>query len=325
MCYKDEVQRRNAEKLQRKFDKDNTPRFIQKYFINIESKAGAINYYIAIKDLLVWLMENKTINRNSIAEITPDDFYNVESEDVTLYLRSKEQGGMSPTTLETRKNIFSSFWKYLKRSNKCPVKQNIIESVTYKGISSNNNLVKKLPSEEQLRAMEEKIAKKPDEFVRIRNLIILRVLKGSGIREAELAGLDISDIFLDEEMPYIKIIGKGKYREIEARQVFLTGDATEAIKEWLEYRNGLENIVSENALFLNKNGKRLTEDNIKAIFKNYGNGVTPHMIRHWFATVMASTGNLAFATQQLGHSRMETTVNNYANGSYGMKDVLANM
>ena len=105
MCYKDEVQRKNTEKLQRKFEQDNTPGFIQKYFINIESKAGAINYYIAIKDLLVWLMENKTINRNNIAEITPDDFYNVESEDVTMYLKQKEQSGMSPTTLETRKNV----------------------------------------------------------------------------------------------------------------------------------------------------------------------------------------------------------------------------
>ena len=45
MCYKDEVQRKNTEKLQRKFEQDNTPGFIQKYFINIESKAGAINYY----------------------------------------------------------------------------------------------------------------------------------------------------------------------------------------------------------------------------------------------------------------------------------------
>ena len=325
MCYKDEVQRRNTEKLQRKFDEDNTPGFIQKYFINIESKAGAINYYIAIKDLLVWLMENKTINRNNIAEITPDDFYNVESEDVTMYLKQKEQSGMSPTTLETRKNIFSSFWKYLARTKVCPVKENIIADVSYKGISSSNNLIKKLPSETQLKNMEEKILRKNDEFVRVRNLIILRVLKGTGLRESELAGLNISDLYLDEEMPYIKIIGKGTYREIEARMVYLTGDAASAIKEWLEYRNGLENIVDESAVFVNKNGNRLSEYNIQSIFKTYGMGLTPHMIRHWFATVMANTGNLAFAQQQLGHSSLNTTVNNYANGAYGMKDVLANM
>lgn len=168
-------------------------------------------------------MKNKTINRNSIAEITPDDFYNVESEDVTMYLKQKEQSGISPTTLETRKNMFSSFWKYLARTKVCPVKENIIADVSYKGISYNNNLIKKLPSETQLKNMEEKIMKKNDEFVRLRNLIILRVLKGTGLRESELAGLNIDDLYLDEDIPYIKVISKGKYREQEARMVYLTG------------------------------------------------------------------------------------------------------
>lgn len=317
--------KKNELKLQKRFDDENIPLFIQRYFINIASKVGAINYWIAIRDLLLWLMEKKIINKDKLSDIVQNDFFDVESEDVTLYLRSKEQVGMSPTTLETRKNIFSSFWKYLKRSNKCPVKQNIIEYVAYKGISSNNNLVKKLPSEDQLRAMEEKIIKKPDGFIRKRNLVIFRVLKGSGIREGELAGLDISDVFLNEDMPYIKIIGKGKYREIEARQVFLTGDVTDAIVEWIEYRKVLDNIFDENALFLNKNGKRLTEDNIKAIFKNYGNGVTCHQLRHYYATIIAHKVGLAFAQQQLGHTSLDTTINNYANGSYGMKDVLLKM
>lgn len=325
MCYKDEVQRENAEKLQKRFEKDNIPGFIQTYFINIKSKKGAVNYYIAIKDLLLWLMDKKIINKTSLGDITPEDFYEVESEDVTLYLESKEQSGMSPTTLETRKNIFSSFWKYLKRTKKCPVKENIIADVSYKGISSNNNLIAKFPSETQLKNMEEKIKKKKDEFVRIRNLIILRVLKGTGLRESELAGLNINKLYLNEEIPYIKVIRKGTYREIEEKDVYLTGDAVSAIKEWLEYRSGLKNIVEMDAVFVNKNGNRLSEYNIQSIFKTYGDGITPHMIRHWYATVMANTGNLAFAQQQLGHSSVNTTVNNYANGIYGMKNILANM
>ena len=76
---------------------------------------------------------------------------------------------------------------------------------------------------------------------------------------------------------------------------------------------------------MNKNGKRLTQANIKSLFKTYGNGVTPHMIRHWYATTMANTGNIAFAQQQLGHTSQNITINNYANGAYGMKDVLGNM
>lgn len=107
--------------------------------------------------------------------------------------------------------------------------------------------------------------------------------------------------------------------------VYLTGDATKALKEWLTYRNTLENITNIDAVFINKNGNRLNEYNIQSIFRNYGDGITPHMIRHWFATVMTKTGNLAFAQQQLGHTSVDTTVNNYANGAYGMKDILANM
>lgn len=325
MCYKDEVQKENADKLQKRFKKDNTPGFIQIYFINIKSKKGAINYYIAIKDLLLWLMDKKIIDKTSLKDITPEDFYEVESEDVTLYLESKEQSGMSPTTLETRKNIFSSFWKYLKRTKKCPVKENIIADVSYKGISSNNNLIAKFPSEVQLKNMEEKIKKKKDDFVRIRNLMILRVLKGTGLRESELAGLNIDKLYLNEEIPYIKVIRKGAYREIEEKEVYLTGDAVSAIKEWLEYRNDLKNIIDMDAVFVNKNGNRLNEYNIQSIFRTYGDGMSPHMIRHWYATIMANTGNLAFAQQQLGHSSVDTTVNNYANGIYGMKDMLANM
>lgn len=325
MCYKDEVQKENADKLQKRFEKDNIPGFIQTYFINIKSKKGAINYYIAIKDLLLWLMDKKIINKTLLGDITSEDFYNVESEDVTLYLESKEQSGMSPTTLETRKNIFRSFWKYLKRTKKCPVKENIIADVSYKGISSNNNLIVKFPSETQLMNMEEKIKKKKDEFVRIRNLIILRVLKGTGLRESELAGLNINKLYLNEEIPYIKVIRKGAYREKEEKDVYLTGDAVSAIKEWLEYRYSLKNIIDKDAVFVNKNGKRLNEKNIQDIFRTYGYGMTPHMIRHWYATVMASTGNLVFAQQQLGHSSVNTTVNNYANGAYGMKEKLASM
>ena len=326
MCYKIEVQRKNEEKLQRKFDEENISLFIQKYFINIESKAGAINYWVAIRDLLLWLMEKKIINKSVLSEIDADDFYDVESEDITMYLRYKEQSGMSPTTLETRKNIFSSFWKYLQRSNKCPVEQNVIEAVSYKGISSNNNLVKKLPSDEQIKQMEEKIANKKDDFLRIRNLTVLRLLKGSGLRESELVGLELKDLFLDEDIPYIKIVGKGKYREIEARDVLLTNDAKVALEEWLEERGKLEGAGDLNAVFITKKIKRMTESDVRKLFEHAsGKQVTPHMMRHWFGTVAAKVGGVAFAQQQLGHTSMSTTINNYANGSYGMKDILANM
>lgn len=127
------------------------------------------------------------------------------------------------------------------------------------------------------------------------------------------------------DMSHIMVLPKGYQRETEKRPVYLTGSALKALREWLEYRNTLNNIVDKEAVFVNKNGTRTTERNIKQIFENYGNGITPHMMRHYYASIMNRNGNLAFVQQQLGHSSVNTTVNNYANGAVGMKEKLMEM
>lgn len=326
MCYKIEVQNKNAEKLNKKLNELNLPIYMRKYFtVKIESKAGALNYLGVIVDLLNWFIEEKLIDKTNISGIEPSDFTDIMAEDITLYLKTKEQNGMSPTTLETRKHIISSFWDYISRVKGTEIKDGFFKDVTYKGIPSGNNLTKKLPTEKQLNDMEEKIMWKKDIPVRNRNIAIFCVLRGTGIRESELAGLDLSDLHLDEEMPYITILGKGVYREMQNRTVYLSGSALKALREWLEYRSTLDNIVDTEAVFINKNGTRTTERNIKQIFENYGNGITPHMMRHYYASVMNQNGNLAFVQQQLGHSSVNTTVNNYANGAVGMREKLMEM
>lgn len=326
MCYKIKIQNKNAEKLNRKLDELNLPIYMRKYFtVKIESKAGALNYLGVIVDLLNWFIKEKLIDKTNISDIEPSDFTDIMAEDITLYLKTKEQNGMSPTTLETRKHIISSFWDYMSRVKGTEIKDKFFKDVTYKGIPSGNNLTKKLPTEKQLNDMEQKIMWKKDIPVRNRNIAIFRVLRGTGIRESELAGLDLSDLHLDEEMPYITILGKGVYREMQNRTIYLSGSALKAIREWLEYRSTLDNIVDTEAVFVNKNGTRTTERNIKQIFENYGNGITPHMMRHYYASIMNRNGNLAFVQQQLGHSSVNTTVNNYANGAVGMKEKLMEM
>ena len=331
MCYKIEVQNKNAEKLNRKLDELNAPQFLRDYLNELESKSGALNYLVAIKDFLQWLIESNIINKKSISEIEVSDFSDLRPQNISSYLRYKETNGMSPTTTETRKNIIKSFIQDIYSYRECLLREvyNNIEDfykmIKYKGIPSGNNLTKKLPTEKQLNDMEEKIMWKKDIPVRNRNIAIFRVLRGTGIRESELAGLDLTDLHLDEEMPYITILGKGVYREMQNRTVYLSGSALKAIREWLEYRSTLDNIVDTEAVFINKNGTRTTERNIKQIFENYGNGITPHMMRHYYASVMNQNGNLAFVQQQLGHSSVNTTVNNYANGAVGMKEKLMEM
>jgi site-specific recombinase XerC len=331
MCYKIEVQNKNAEKLNKKLEELNAPQFLRDYLNELESKNGALNYLVAIKDFLQWLIENNIINKKLISEIEVSDFSDLRPQNISSYLRYKEMNGMSPTTTETRKNIIKSFIQDIYSYRDCLLREvyskieDFYKMIKYKGIPSGNNLTKKLPTEKQLNDMEEKIMWKKDIPVRNRNITIFRVLRGTGIRESELAGLDLSDLHLDEEMPYITILGKGVYREMQNRTVYLSGSALKALNEWLEYRNTLDNIVDTEAVFINKNGTRTTERNIKQIFENYGNGITPHMMRHYYASIMNQNGNLAFVQQQLGHSSVNTTVNNYANGAVGMKDVLNNM
>lgn len=258
MCYKIEVQNKNAEKLDKKLNELNAPQFLRDYLNELESKSGALNYLVAIKDFLQWLIENNIINKKSISGIEVSDFSDLRPQNISSYLRYKETNGMSPTTTETRKNIIKSFIQDIYSYRECLLREvyskieDFYKMIKYKGIPSGNNLIKKLPTEKQLNDMEEKIMWKKDIPVRNRNIAIFRVLRGTGIRESELAGLDLSDLHLKEEMPYITILGKGVYREIQNRTVYLSGSALKALREWLEYRLTLDNIIDTEAVFINK-------------------------------------------------------------------------
>ncbi len=333
MCYKEEVQNRNDEKLQKIFQKDETPDFIQRLFVNLgESKATSINYWIAIRDMLQYMIDNKIIAKEEIADIEPEDMLEIEAPEIQRYLEHKEKNGMSPTTLQTRKNIFISFWNKMIATRKVPVDSNVVYEVSYKGVSYNpNNILLKLPSQESINEMIERIKWKKDNFIRERNLVVMSLLMGTGLRESELAGLDVSDLHLDEEYPCIKSIRKGSLREQEAGIVFLSEEKTiESIKHWLDIRDKMNNIIDTDALFLNRNGKRMVEDNIKSMFKNYSKGkISPHQIRHWYATVFSQKYGTAFVQQQLGHRSLSTTINNYMDARLtvlkGKKENLENM
>lgn len=285
MCYKDEVQKKNAEKLQRKFEEDNIPVFIRDYFYNLNSEAGKLNYYSIITSMLNWMIEHKRINVKSISEITEQNINSLSKTDMIVYLETLIANGTSPSTINTKKNVLSSFWSHLVDEGICD--KNIIHSIPKSKFKIKKKNNAKVPLPEDMMEMMEKIKKKKDDFVRERNLMIVRVLKGTGLRESELAGLDLKDLYLDDSKPYITVMGKGVYYTQDAESVLVSKDAKLAFEEWLDIRNKVENIIDDDAVFINKNGKRLSEDNIQAIFRNYSGGkITPHMMRHLYATVL---------------------------------------
>lgn len=326
MCYKDEVQRKNAEKLQRKFKEDNAPVFIRDYFYNLNSEAGKLYYYSVIISMLNWMIDNKRIKKEAVSEITEQDINSLSKTDIIVYLETLIANGILPSTINTKKNILSSFWSHLVDEGMCD--KNIIHSIPKSKFKIKKKNNAKVPLPEDIMEMIEKIKQKKDDFVRERNLVIVRVLKGTGLRESELAGLDLKDLHLEDSKPYITVMGKGVYYTQDAEPVLVSKDAKLAFEEWLEIRSEVENIIDDKAVFINKNGKRLNEDNIQAIFRNYSGGkITPHMMRHLYATVLyqESGHDAAFVQEQLRHSDVNTTLGTYAAGDSRSYEVLENM
>lgn len=317
--YKDELQKKNGEILEKEFSKYHVPLFIQCYFVKLNSKASQITYWNAIKDLLLWSMKNKIILRDCITDIVPEDLSCIESVEILNYLKDREKEGMAVSTLATRKQIFSSFWEYLCLTKYVPVEKNMAKVVQYSQSKSEENRWLKLPSTDDLLHIESNMMQKKDKFIRQRNVTILRLLMGTGIREGELAGLNMNDLRMKgddrDTRPFIKVVGKGRYRENEYRKVLLNSDAYNALLQWLPVRRAACKIVDTDAVFLCKNGSRVRENNIKAIFKNYGE-ITPHMVRHWYATQAIKKFGVAFVAQQLGHKSINTTLNIYVDATH---------
>lgn len=162
----------------------------------------------------------------------------------------------------------------------------------------------------------EKFVESPKENIplSVRDRAILEVLYGCGLRVAELSGLNLDSVDLNAEL--IRVLGKGGKERI----VPLGARAKEALVVYLlKERKFLEEkgrLIDNNALFLNYSGGRLTTRGIARLVKKYKvlagliKKVTPHVLRHTFATHLLEGGaDLRAIQEMLGHSSLSTTQN----------------
>lgn len=142
-----------------------------------------------------------------------------------------------------------------------------------------------------------------------RNRAIIETLYGCGLRVSELTGLELSKVFLDEE--YIVVKGKGG----KERLVPMSPAAVAEIRCYMEDRARLDIKPGEDhILFLNRRGRRLTRVMIFYIIKRLAEQagirkeISPHTLRHSFATHLLEGGaNLRAIQQMLGHESISTT------------------
>ncbi len=150
---------------------------------------------------------------------------------------------------------------------------------------------------------------KEEDFKGIRDKAMLELLYGTGVRVSELISLDVDDMNLD--IGYIVI----RESELKERVVPIGKTSLSSLKLYINnYREKVLKSESENALFLNYRGKRLTRQGFWKIVKfytkksNINKNITPQTLRHSFAVHLLQNGANVKAVQEiLGHSNVSTT------------------
>jgi integrase/recombinase XerC len=146
----------------------------------------------------------------------------------------------------------------------------------------------------------------------VRDRAILELLYSSGLRVGEVESLNVDDLNVREAM--VKVMGKGR----KERMVPVGAKAIEALKYYLIeralFKRQKGKYGEEAALFLNKNGKRLTNRQIRRIVVKYARlmgmegQIGPHTLRHTFATHLLLGGaDLRVIQELLGHASLSTT------------------
>ena len=147
-----------------------------------------------------------------------------------------------------------------------------------------------------------------------RDIAIVTLLLGTGVRVSECVGLNIADV--DFKNNGIRILRKGGNEMI----VYFGDEVEAALKDYLELsRNGITPVAGhEDALFLSGQKKRISVDAVEKMVKKYTSAVsvktiTPHKLRSTYGTALyRETGDIYLVADVLGHSDVNTTKRHYA-------------
>ncbi len=222
--------------------------------------------------------------------------------DARTFLLELEEGGLSRKSIARKISCFRSFYSYL-------IKKKIVKNNPWTAVSL-PKLGKKLPGflypEEIELLLESPDMKSPSG---LRDKAILETLYASGMRVSELVKLNISDV--DKDDGEILVSGKGSKERI----VLIGSSAITAMKDYIKYgRPKLSPKAGGRALFLGRTGGRLTSRSIERMIQKHlkragiSKKITPHSLRHSFATHMLERGaDLRTVQELLGHASLSTT------------------
>jgi integrase/recombinase XerD len=229
---------------------------------------------------------------------------NFDRQEMLSYMLDLKERRYASTTLARKVAAAKSFFKFLTDEHK--VQQNPTENIA--SLKVGRSLPKPISVAQARRLLEEPAKHSTPEAKR--DKAMLELLYASGMRVSELVALNLGDV--DTPGGYVKCFGKGN----KERMIPIYPRASQSVEVYLtEARPHIVlNRPDEKALFLNVRGDRLTRQGLWQILKGYAKeakieaDVTPHTLRHSFATHMLNGGaDLRMVQELLGHANISTT------------------
>ncbi|WP_107922947.1 site-specific tyrosine recombinase XerD [Lysinibacillus parviboronicapiens] len=276
------------------------------------------DFHYAIEDYIHFIQVERQLSINTLASYRRDlenyvqflqeaegmsSFHKVERTTVLRHLEQLRMQGKTSRTVARHISSIRSFHQFLLREKRTETDPTVhLEMPT---------IEQKLPNILSIEEIESLlIAPNRSKPQGVRDVAMLELLYGSGMRISELIALDLADIHLT--MGFVRVFGKGGKERI----IPLGKSALSALSAYLDGARGQlqGKYPKTDAFFINQRGKRLTRQGCWKLMKEHAlkagiqHELTPHTLRHSFATHLVENGaDLRAVQEMLGHADISTT------------------
>ena len=270
-------------------------------YLEVEKNVSAhtrVAYIADIQEFARFLHNNNFIK-------SQNEIITVEPENIREYLSYLYRQKVKKVTVNRKVSSLRAFYKYVLRTGK--IKNNPAEMI--QTLKTEKYMPTFLSVDEMFELLK---AQDESSVLSLRNRAMLEIFYSSGLRLSELAGLDLIDLDFNQKL--VKVRGKGRKERI----VPVGGPALKAVQEYLgkigEIRKDTSGDIVKKPLFLNARGERITTRSIARIVNELtsksgiGRKISPHALRHSFATHLLNAGaDLRSIQELLGHESLSTT------------------
>ena len=263
-----------------------------------------VNYLIYNKNASPKTVENYSLWINRFLDCVGDIPTNqIKPMHILDFRMTLAQKGLSPKTINYHIIGLRSFCKFLAKND--------IETISLEKIEIGKEAPREISylSEEEVKKILQAPLKGENNNIlqKARDYAIISMLYGTGLRVTELINLQKNDISFKEKQFFV--VGKWK----KMRSIFFTNQAKEALQHYLSLRHDQSEFLFI-SLATNSYGNKLSRNTVESLVKKYAleawidKKVTPHTLRHSFATSLLKKGaDIRSVQQLLGHSSITTT------------------